>query len=262
VEIARSLADELYRPAAEKVDRGVVPRSHLDAWSSAGLLGLAGPIAYGGGGAPASVVRDVMELLAGACGATWFVATQHAMPLGTVAASKNEQLKERLLRPMCTGELLSGVAVAQLRRPGPPAVRASRTEGGWCFDGHVGWMTSWGICDVVLLGGVSPEGDVVLAMVPARDSSGLTASQPMALAAMQATQTVTFDLDSFEVEGDRRGRGPGHAGSRLARRRRRQDGEPEPAHLRPPARDRAPAGRDRLEAGRRHRGRPRTAAGA
>ena len=200
VELARSLADDLYRPAAQKVDQSVVPRSHLDAWSGAGLLGLAGPTAYGGGGAPASVVRDVMEVLAGACGATWFVATQHAMPLATVAASKNDALKERLLHAMCTGDSLSGVAVAQLRRPGPAAVTATRTDGGWRFDGHVGWMTSWGICDVFLLGGVTADGDVVLAMVPAREGHGLTASEPMALAAMQATQTVTLDLDGFEVE--------------------------------------------------------------
>lgn len=202
VQLARSLADDLIRPAAEQVDRSVVPRSHLDAWGAAGLLGLAGPPAYGGGGAAPSVVREVTELLAGACGATWFVATQHAMPLATVAASGNEHLKERLLPGMCTGGLLSGVAVAQLRRPGPAAVTAARTDGGWRLDGHVGWMTSWGICDVFLLGAVAAGGDVVLAMVPAREGGGLTASAPMQLAAMQATVTVTLDLDGYLVRDE------------------------------------------------------------
>ena len=200
VELARSLADDLIRPAAEQVDQGVVPRSHLDAWAAAGLLGLAGPVAYGGGGAPASVVREVTEVLAGACGATWFVATQHALPLATVAGSKNDALKEGMLHGLCSGEVLSGVAVAQLRRPGPPAVTATRTDSGWCFDGHVGWMTSWGICDVFLLAAVSAEGDAVLAMVPARDGGGLTASAPMELAVMQSTGTVTLDLYGFEVD--------------------------------------------------------------
>ncbi len=202
VELARSLADELIRPTAEQVDRTVVPRSHLDAWGAAGLLGLAGPRAYGGAGASPAVVREVTEVLAGACGATWFVATQHAMPLATVAGSANAGLHERLLRGMCTGSVLSGVAVAQLRRPGPPAVVATRTDGGWRVDGHVGWMTSWGLCDVLLLGAVTPEGDVVLAMVPAVEGDGLTASTPMELAAMQATQTVTLDLDGYLVRDE------------------------------------------------------------
>jgi hypothetical protein len=200
VELARSLADDLIRPRAEEVDRSVVPRSHLDAWGRAGLLGLAGPRSYGGGGAPAHVVREVTEVLAGACGATWFVATQHAMPLATLAGSSNDALKERLLRGMCTGQVLSGVAVAQLRRPGPPAVVATRTGTGWRFEGHVGWMTSWGICDVVLLAAVTPDGEAVLAMVPAREDAGLTASAPMSLAAMQAAVTVTLDLDGYRVD--------------------------------------------------------------
>lgn len=196
---ARELCDALIRPSAEEVDRTVVPRSHLDAWGAAGLLGIGGPPAFGGGGAPAPVVRQVTEELAAASGATWFVATQHAMPLGVVAASENSALQERVLPGLCSGELLSGVAVAQLRRPGTPAVTATRVDGGWRFDGHVGWMTSWGICDVLLLGGRSAAGEVVLAVVDARDAPGLTASAPLQLAAMQATRTVTLDLDGLVV---------------------------------------------------------------
>ncbi len=196
---ARQIADELVRPAAELVDRTVVPRSHLHAWGRAGLLGLAGPRAAGGADAPRAVVREVAEVLAGACLSTWFVATQHATPLATLVESRNDALRDRLLRPLCTGEVLSGVAIAHLRRAGAPAVAATRVERGWRFDGHVGWMTSWGLCEVFLLGGLSSDGQVVLAMVPARDGDGLAASAPLRLAAMQATQTVTLELDGFLV---------------------------------------------------------------
>jgi len=128
VQRARALVDELVRPSAEQVDRDVVPRTHLDAWGAAGLLGLGGPPAYGGGGAPPAVVREVTELLAGASGATWFVATQHFMPLSVLSRSGNTALQDRLLPGMCSGAVLSGVAVAQLRRPGAPAVTATRIE--------------------------------------------------------------------------------------------------------------------------------------
>ncbi len=197
---ACALAEDLLRPSAEDVDRDVVPRSHLDAWAAAGLLGIGGPAAYGGGGAPAAVVREVTEVLAGASGATWFVATQHAMPLASLAASANEPLQDRLLPGLCSGQVLSGVAVAQLRRPAPPAVTATRVDSEWRFDGHVGWMTSWGICDVVLLGGLTVDGQVVLALLPARDGDGLTSSAPLELAAMQATRTVTLDVDGLVAQ--------------------------------------------------------------
>lgn len=196
---ASRLADALLRPSAEQVDRTTVQRSSLDAWAAQGLLGAAGPRAYGGAQAPAPVVRELNAVLAGACGATWFVATQHAMPLATVAASANEPLRARRLAALCTGTLLSGVAFSHLRRPGPPAVRATREPGGWRFDGHVAWMTGWGLVDVVLLAGRSDADEVVFALVDARDGDGVTASAPLALAAMSATRTVTLDLDGLRV---------------------------------------------------------------
>ena len=177
----------------------MVPRSSLDAWARAGLLGLAGPRAYGGEQAPPVVVREVAEVLAGASGVTWFVAAQHAMPLAALSASSNEALQDRRLPGLCSGELLAGVAVAHLRRPGPPAVRARRVEGGWRLDGHVAWMTGWGICDLVLLAGRSDAAEVVLVLVDAREGHGLTASPPLELAAMQASRTVTLDLADVRV---------------------------------------------------------------
>lgn len=196
---ARRLADELLRPTAEQVDRTVVPRARLEAWARAGLLGLAGPRAYGGAQAPPAVVREAIEILAGACGATWFVAAQHATPLAALAASANDDLKQRRLAALCRGELLAGVAVAHLRRAGAPAVRATRADGGWRFDGHVAWMTGWGICDVALLAGRSDADEVVLVLVDAREGDGLRASAPLELAAMQASRTVTLDLDGFSI---------------------------------------------------------------
>jgi len=196
---AHRLADELLRPSAEQVDRTVVPRSHLDAWAAQGLLGLAGPRAHGGAQAPPAVQREVASVLAGACGATWFVATQHTLPVTALTASDNAGLRERRLAALCSGELLSGVAFSHLRRPGPPAVLATRVDGGWRFDGAVSWLTGWGLCDLVLLAGRTDGDEVVFVLVEAREQPGLTASAPLALAAMGATRTVALALDGLHV---------------------------------------------------------------
>lgn len=197
--VATELADRLLRPQAERADVEGVQRAVVDEVARAGLLGLSGPRGYGGADAPAPLLREVAEVLAGADAATWFVTTQHETPLRTLSRSENVALKERHLRAMCTGGALAGVAFAHLRRPGPPAVTASRVPGGWRYDGAVGWATSWGLADLLLLAGLSPAGDVVMALVPARDAPGLTASAPMRLAAMQGTSTVTLALDGLQV---------------------------------------------------------------
>lgn len=197
--VATDLADRLLRPQAERADTDGVDRAVVDQLGRAGLLGLGAPRGYGGEDASAAVRREVTEVLAGADGSTWFVTTQHALPLLTLGRSDNVALKERHLRGMCTGVLLSGVAIAHLRRPGRPAVSATRTAGGWRFDGAVGWATSWGIADLLLLGGLTADGRVVLALLPAAARPGLTAGPPMRLAAMQGTATVALAVEGLVV---------------------------------------------------------------
>ncbi|MFN2522772.1 MAG: acyl-CoA dehydrogenase family protein [Mycobacteriales bacterium] len=199
---ARRLADEVLAPQAERVDVEGVRRETIDLLATNGLLGLVGPAEYGGGAATGPVVREVVELLGGADGATWFVSAQHTLPLLAMARTENAGLKERRLAAMCSGALLAGVAIAHVRRPGPPAVTATRDGDGWRYDGTVAWMTSWGICDVFLLGGLSPDGELVLSMLDARDQPGLTASEPLQLAAMRATGTVQLHLAGLRVSDD------------------------------------------------------------
>ncbi|MGN6523199.1 MAG: acyl-CoA dehydrogenase family protein [Actinomycetes bacterium] len=200
---AQELAQTLLAPHAAEVDRDGVPRSHLAALAAAGLVGLAAPAELGGSGAPPAVVRAVTEAVSGADGATWFVLTQHGMPLSVVLGSDNSRLRERLLPGMASGTTLSGVAVSHLRRPVPagavPPVLACRVEGGWRVSGTVGWMTSWGIADVFLLGAATDDGRIVLAMLPAHDTEGLRSDGPMALAAMEGAATTRLHLEDLWV---------------------------------------------------------------
>jgi alkylation response protein AidB-like acyl-CoA dehydrogenase len=195
---AARLATELLAPVAEEVDQSVVPPSHLAAIGAAGLLAPTAPAEVGGGGAPAAVGRAVTELLACACGATWFVVTQNGTPVRTLAVSDNRELRAQWLRPLASGSALAGIALAQLRRPGPPAVSGSFEAGGWSVSGNVPWLTSWGLADVVLLG-FRDGADAVFALVPAADQPGFVGGAPLPLAAMQAASTVSVRLNDYVV---------------------------------------------------------------
>ncbi|MCW2608531.1 MAG: acyl-CoA dehydrogenase, partial [Frankiales bacterium] len=181
---AALLADTLLRPQAEHVDLHGVPRSHLDAVAAAGLYG---PL-------PAVTSREVVELLAGADGSTWFVTAQHALPLLQATAAGHP-----LLPGLLDGSTPSGVAFAHLRRT-PCPVRATRVDGGWRFDGTVDWTTGWGLVDLLLLGGATDDGRFVFALLPAVEQPGLAASAPLQLSAMQGTQTVRLTLTGLRAD--------------------------------------------------------------
>ncbi|MER6347154.1 acyl-CoA dehydrogenase family protein [Streptomyces sp. NPDC001595] len=196
---ARRLAEDLLVPHAERVDQeGGVPASHLAAVRESGVLGVSAPPEYGGAGAPDGVAREIQEVLAGACGSTWFVQTQHHTPVRMLARSELP-VRERLLRPLATGELLAGIAYAHVRAFPRVPVRAAAERGGWRFDGRVPWYTGWGLNDVMLLAGVTDAAEVVFAFTEAREQPGLVASAPMRLAALTAARTVALELDGLWV---------------------------------------------------------------
>jgi len=193
---AHALADDLLAPHAARVDQEGVPASHIEAIRRSGLLGVSAPQEYGGAGAPDAVAREVQEILAGACCSTWFVQTQHHTPVRMLAKS-DLPVRERLLGPLATGELLSGIAFAHVRAFPRVPVRATAERDGWRFDGTVPWYTGWGLNDVMLLAGVTEADEVVFAFTEAREQPGLRPSAPMWLAALSAARTVSLELDGL-----------------------------------------------------------------
>ncbi|MET7744191.1 acyl-CoA dehydrogenase family protein [Streptomyces sp. NPDC005385] len=193
---ARTLAADVLAPRAERVDQDGVPVSSIEAVRASGLLGVSAPVAYGGSAAPAAVVRETAEILAGACCSTWFVQTQHHTPVATLAKA-DLPVREQLLGPLARGELLSGVAYAQLRAHPRVPVRVTPERGGWRFDGKVPWYSGWGLNDVMLLAGVTDADEALFAFTEAREQPGLRPSPPMRLAALSASRTVSLDLDGL-----------------------------------------------------------------
>src|SRR5206468_5727070 len=142
LDAARRLADAVLRPRAEEADAKGMPRTHLVTLAGAGLLGVTAPVEYGGSDQPVAVMREIVEVLAGADASTWFVWTQHHTPVRTVSRGTNAALRDRTLTRLLSGATLAGVAFTHLRRPGPPAVVARRDGDGWVLDGGIAWLTS------------------------------------------------------------------------------------------------------------------------
>ena len=197
VDAARGLATGLLGPAAERTDRAdIVPAAHLYALADAGLCGLFCPPA-----APIAAVREIFEVLAGACGVTFFVWVQHHAPVRMLVGSPNDGLRSRYLDDLCTGRVLGGVAFAYLRRPGPPAVVARRVTGGYVIDGEAPWVTSWGMAGLYSVA-ARLDDQVVYFLTEGRPSPALRPSPPLALAAMGASSTVRLAFDDLAVSDD------------------------------------------------------------
>ena len=213
---AQRLCETTLGPNAEATDRGAEPnRANFRALAENGLLGLAIPREYGGLDASGATQRKFTQLLASYCGVTTFTQAQHHGPSRMIANGPNVALKRRLLPDLASGERLSGISFAHLRRPGPPVLRAEPVEGGWQLQGTAPWVTGWGLISQAAFGATLPDGRFLYVWSPARRNEfpdlfedikppegkwgTLTASPPLALCAMNASATVELTLTDWFI---------------------------------------------------------------
>lgn len=194
-------------PVANRLDRDrdalVVALGGL---ADRGLLALRRPEAFGGPALGESAFRSFQEEVARASGALAFLQTQHQSAVSLIAKGTNEALQARLLPQMHGRDRLIGVGFSQLRRPGPPLLRATETTGGFKISGEIPWITGYGIFPEFLIGAQLPDGRAVFGVTLFRDTETLFLSPPMELAAMESAQTVSglatdlFLPDAFVVD--------------------------------------------------------------
>src|SRR5579885_2352826 len=113
---------------------------------------------------------------------------------------------------MGNGERLVGIGFSQLRRGGPPIMRAEEAMGGYILNGNVPWVTGWDYYPEFLMGATLPDGQALFGIVPLQE--GLSAetsvgvipqtqtttmkiSPVMKLAAMETANTVSVQFDNF-----------------------------------------------------------------
>ena len=173
----------------------------LDELCSRNLMALRRPVEYGGPGFSEPMFRDFQEAVARYSGSLAFLQTQHQSAGSMIAKGENEALKKEALPKMGDGERLIGIGFSQLRRPGPPMLRADRTDAGYKLTGSVPWVTGFGLFGEFLIGASLEDGRAVFGVVPfvpARRGDGEIAfSEPMRLAAMESPQTVSATLTDF-----------------------------------------------------------------
>jgi alkylation response protein AidB-like acyl-CoA dehydrogenase len=135
--------------------------------------------------------------LAGGCLATTFVWLQHHGAVRAIATSGNEELQSDWLKPLCLGRLRAGIALGGAR-PGPPLLRATRTDGGYLLAGSAPWVTGWNRVDAVYTLARLADDQLLAALLPAQAGDGLTAT-PLDLVAVNASCTVELGFSGYFV---------------------------------------------------------------
>lgn len=201
------LAEDFLRPSAGGADGGDIHgpvTGNIRHLGEAGLFGLGIPREFGGLASDEVTRHEYTEILASACGVTAFTQQQLQVGIKFVAESSNPVLKRALLPALAAGRLHCGIALSHLRRSGPPSLRAVAAPGGWRLSGHIPWITGWSLLDGFVLGASLENGDHLFVYVEReRQDAALTASDPLPLVVMAASDTVEVQVrDLFVPQAD------------------------------------------------------------
>ncbi len=194
---------EVVTPNAEAMDdRAEVLRSALQGLADLNLLALRVPQTCGGSGVDDLTFSKFQEQIARHSGALAFLQAQHQSAAAMLTQSENHFLKQSYLPHMSSGQKLVGIGFSHLRREANPPLKATRVEGGYRLHGQVPWITGFDVFQSFLLAAVLPDGQAVYGMMPfveTHQTSGgkICFSEPMLLAAMTSTNTVTADVTDW-----------------------------------------------------------------
>src|SRR5579871_4587238 len=192
--------DTVVKPRAQEIDQDPdALREVLEEMGRRGLMALKRPAPYGGPELDEPTFRRFQEEMSRRSGTLAFCQTQHQSAVAMLAKSSNEELKSAYLPYMADGTKMVGIGFSQLRRPGPPIMRAEPAPGGYSLTGSVPWVTGWSFYPEFLVGAGLPDGRALFAVAPLTDQPGVKVSPPMTLAAMEAAMTVSVEFDGYFV---------------------------------------------------------------
>ncbi len=191
-------------PQAQTLDQdSAALAAALKALGDRHLLALRVPRELGGRGLTGTDYWQFQAAMTRVSGSLAFLQTQHQSAASFIAGGHNAQLKARLV-DMASGTMLVGVGFSHLRRAGAPCLIAEPTAGGsYRLHGTIPWATGWQIFEDLVVGASLADGQSLLALIPFRslqqEDSRLDCSEPMPLAAMQTTHTVSLQLQHWQV---------------------------------------------------------------
>ncbi len=192
--------------AADELDlSGDWPRRQLELCGQYGVYRWFVPASHGGfEWSDADVYRGYFRL-ASACLTTTFIITQRTGACRRLVTSPNRELQRRLLPPLVEGAAFATVGISHLttsrRHLGQPAMRATKTAGGYVLDGFSPWVTGGPHAQVVVVGVTLDDGREMLVALPT-DARGVTTNEPARLVALTASHTGAVRCEAVFVESD------------------------------------------------------------
>src|SRR6202046_3686775 len=206
----RELAEAKIAPAAADVDENSrFPQEALDALTGAGLHAVHIPQAYGGAGADAIATVIVIEEVARVCASSSLIPAVNKLGTVPLLLSGSEEVKQRYLTPVATGEAMFSYALSEPEAGSDAAAmktRAVRDGDSYVLNGTKRWITNAGVSQyytVMAVTDPSAGADGISAFVVEKEDEGLSFGAPEHKLGIKGSPTREMYFDNCVIPADR-----------------------------------------------------------
>jgi len=206
-DMARKFARERLAPNAARWDREAhFPMDELREMGRLGLMGMTVPPEWGGAGADAvSLALALEEIAAGDAATSTIMSGHNSVGCMPVARFGTPEQKERFLRPMAEGRMLSAFALTEAHGgsdAGALSTSARRDGDDYVLNGSKQFITTGKNADVALVFARTAAGEGtrgISAFIVATDSPGYQVARVESKLGQRASDTCQIVLENVRV---------------------------------------------------------------
>ncbi|MEU6950475.1 acyl-CoA dehydrogenase family protein [Streptomyces sp. NPDC046316] len=213
IALTREIADkELSSRVDEHEAAETYPEGLFATLGRAGLLGLAYPEEYGGGGQPYEVYLQVLEELAARWAAVAVATSVHTLACHPLHSFGTPEQKERWLPAMLAGETIGGYSLSEPQAGSDAAALACKAErvddgpngAAYRVTGTKAWITHGGKAGFyALFARTAPGSHGVSCFLAPGETEGLSFGKPERKMGLQAVPTTSAHWDGALLDADR-----------------------------------------------------------
>ncbi|MEU7039214.1 acyl-CoA dehydrogenase family protein [Streptomyces sp. NPDC046237] len=213
IALTREIADkELSSRVDEHEAAETYPEGLFATLGRAGLLGLAYPEEYGGGGQPYEVYLQVLEELAARWAAVAVATSVHTLACHPLHSFGTPEQKERWLPAMLAGETIGGYSLSEPQAGSDAAAlacKAERVDAGpsgaaYRVTGTKAWITHGGKAGFyALFARTAPGSHGISCFLAPGETEGLSFGKPERKMGLQAVPTTSAHWDGALLDADR-----------------------------------------------------------
>ncbi len=204
-DMVRDFTNNEIKPIASKIDEEEkIPRDLINKLAELGILGVAFPEEYGGGGFGEVGYCITQEEIARGCMSTaTFIGAHQSIGTNSIFLGGTEEQKKKYIPLLASGEKIGAYCLTEAQA-GSDAfnlkTRADRNENGWVINGEKLWITNGGIADIVSLFARTQKG--ITAFIVETDTEGFSAGPPEKKMGIKGSTTNPLTFENVHIPAE------------------------------------------------------------